>query len=123
MTSTLHSFMQLLGTLVIFAAVIFLIFLTTKWMGGFQRARSNNRNLRLIESIGVGNNKFIAIVEAAGKYLVVSVGKDEIHLLCELDADALSISEEEVSKPAGTSFSEMLAQMRKSLPGRKSDKE
>jgi flagellar protein FliO/FliZ len=58
-------------------------------MGGMQKTRGSNKNLRIIETIGVGNNKFISIVEVGTVYLVVSVGKEEVHLLTEISKDDL----------------------------------
>lgn len=73
-----------LGALFIFAVVLAATYLTTRWMGGMQRGRQNNKNLHVIETISVGNNKMISIVEAGSVYLVVSVGKEEVHLLAQL---------------------------------------
>ena len=59
-------------------------------MGGFQKAHSNNKNLHIIETIHVGNNKIVEIVQAGTKYLVIAVGKDEVHLLTELSEAELT---------------------------------
>ena len=80
LTGSLESFIQLLGALFIFAVVLAATYLTTRWMGGMQRGRQNNKNLHVIETISVGNNKMISIVEAGSVYLVVSVGKEEVYL-------------------------------------------
>ena len=63
LTGSLESFIQLLGALFIFAVVLAATYLTTRWMGGMQRGRQNNKNLHVIETISVGNNKMISIVE------------------------------------------------------------
>jgi flagellar protein FliO/FliZ len=89
MSSSWESFIQLLGALVIFAFVLVITYLASRWMGGMQKTRGSNKNLRIIETIGVGNNKFISIVEVGTVYLVVSVGKDEVHLLTEISKDDL----------------------------------
>ena len=64
LSSSFHSLVQLIGALIIFAFVLGITYLTTRWMGGFQKSRSNNKNLHIIETINVGNNKYISIVEA-----------------------------------------------------------
>jgi flagellar protein FliO/FliZ len=89
MSSSWESFIQLLGALVIFAFVLVITYLATRWMGGLQKTHSSNKNLRIIETIGVGNNKYISIVEVGTVYLVVSVGKEEVHLLTEISKDDL----------------------------------
>ena len=68
LTGSLESFIQLLGALFIFAVVLAATYLTTRWMGGMQRGRQNNKNLHVIETISVGNNKMISIVEAGRDY-------------------------------------------------------
>ena len=82
--SSLESFLQLIGVLLIFVFVLLITYLTAKGMGGFQKAHSNHKNLQIIETIHVGNNKIVEIVQAGTKYLVIAVGKDEVHLLAEL---------------------------------------
>ena len=64
LSGAFDSFVQLIGALIIFAFVIGITYLTTRWMGGIQKGRNNNKNLHIIETIGVGNNKMISIVEA-----------------------------------------------------------
>ena len=74
--TSLDSFVQLITVLIIFVFVLILTYFTTRWMAGIQKGRSFNKNLRIIETISVGNNKIISIVEAGTKYIVVSIGKD-----------------------------------------------
>ena len=112
LTGSLESFIQLLGALFIFAIVLAATYLTTRWMGGMQRGRQNNKNLHVIETISVGNNKMISIVEVGSVYLVVSVGKEEVHLLAQLKRDQLKdfSFELEQSGKKQDSFAEILNQ-------------
>lgn len=116
--SSLESFLQLVGVLLIFVFVLLITYLTTRWMGGFQKAHSNNKNLHIIETISVGNNKFVEIVQAGTKYLVVAVGKDEVRLLAELsegelkEVPALNNS----STPSSESFQDILNKVREKFP-------
>jgi flagellar protein FliO/FliZ len=114
----LESFLQLIGTLLIFVFVLAITYLTTRWMGGYQKAHSNNRNLEIVETIRVGNNKMISIIAAGKKYLVVSVGKDEVHLLCELTEEELRELPEttEAVKSGQESFQEILGRMKEKIP-------
>ena len=90
LSSALGSFLQLIGVLIIFIVVLFITFYTTKWIGNYQKTNLVNKNLQIVESIRVGNNKFIAIVKAGKVYLVVAVGKDEVTLLTQLTEEQLS---------------------------------
>ena len=87
--TSLDSFVQLITVLIIFVFVLILTYFTPRWMAGIQKGRSFNRNLKIIETISVGNNKMISIVEAGTKYIVVSIGKDEVNFLTELKEDEL----------------------------------
>ena len=84
LSSALGSFIQLLGVLIIF------LFVLAKWIGNYQKTNFANKNLQIVESIRVGNNKFIAIVKAGEVYLVVAVGKDNVTLLTQLTEDQLN---------------------------------
>ena len=118
LSSSFHSLVQLIGALIIFAFVLGITYLTTRWMGGFQKSRSNNKNLHIIETINVGNNKYISIVEAGTVYLVVSVGKDEVHLLTQLTREQLKdFSFEHLGeKESQESFTEILEKLKDKLP-------
>lgn len=116
LAGSLKSFMELLGALVIFVFVLVIVYLTTKWMGGLQQAHCTNKNLRIVETIGVGNNKFISIVEAGTLYLVVSVGKDEVHLLARLTREQLKDFSFEQNKTQTDSFSDILNRLKDKLP-------
>ena len=112
-----ESFLQLLGALIIFVFVLVLVYLVTRWMGAIQKGRSNNKNLHIIETIGVGNNKMISIIEAGTVYLVVSIGKDEVHLLAQLSRDQLKdFSFEEEAKSSQESFSDVMKKLKEKLP-------
>lgn len=87
---SLDSFMKLISVLLIFVFVLVITYLTTYWMSGVQKKRTYNKNLKVIETISVGNNKFISIVEAGTAYLVVSIGKEDVNLLARLSKDELS---------------------------------
>ncbi len=118
LSSAIHSLVQLIGALIIFAFVLGVTYLTTRWMGGFQKSRSNNKNLHVIETISVGNNKYISIVEAGTVYLVVSVGKDEVHLLTRLTREQLKdfSFEHQEEKEKQESFAEILGKFKDKLP-------
>ena len=101
-SSTLNSVFDLLTVLFIFAVVIVLTFLTTRFIAGYQKGKSAGRNFEVLESCRVTSNKYLQIVRAGKKYLVIGIGKDEIHVLAEL-------SEEEITMPAGQAETGMLS--------------
>lgn len=118
LTSSIESFFKLIGVLIIFIFVLAITYFSTRWMSGYQKTHSVNKNLRVIESMRIMNNKYICIVEAGTKYLVVSVGKDEIHPLAELTEEQLKDFSVLEQKPdmMQESFQQILSKIKDKLP-------
>ncbi len=85
-----ESFFQLVGILLIFLFVLVLTYLVTKWIAGYQQGITLHRNIQVMETFRVNNNKFIQIIQVGKKYLVISVCKDTINVLTELTEDQLT---------------------------------
>lgn len=118
-TSGFSNFMQLLGVLLIFVFVLAITYFTTKWIAGYQKSRSFNKNLKVIETLRLTQNKYIQIVEAGEIYLVIGVGKDEITMLTTLTKEQLKdLDTYEVTKQkeAGENFQEILNRLKDHLP-------
>lgn len=118
-TSGFSNFMQLLGVLLIFVFVLAITYLTTKWIAGYQKSRSFNKNLKVIETLRLTQNKYIQIIEAGEVYLVIGVGKDEISMLTTLTKEQLKdLDTYEVTKQkeAGENFQEILNRLKDHLP-------
>ena len=90
LSSTFESAMQLIGALLVFAFVLVITYLTTKWVGGYQKMSMNGKNLQIIESLKIAPNKFLCLAKAGKVYLVIAVGKDEVTLLTQLTEEQLS---------------------------------
>ena len=75
-----------------------------------------SKNLQVIESLSAGNNKSICLLKAGTEYLVVAIGKDEIHPLATLKEEQLTdvtFLDERIENPVtGESFQEILGQLK-----------
>lgn len=117
--SSFQNFLQLMGTLLIFLLVLIVTWMVTRWIGGYQKTQMSNKNLKLLETIRVGNNKLISVVQAGGAYYVVAIGKDEIHLLGELDekqAAVFAAAGDMEDRYSQDSFQNLLEKVREKLP-------
>ena len=119
-SSGLASFFRLIGVLLVFLFVLAITYATTKWIAHYQQGIAANRNIQVIETFRVSNNKFIQIIKAGKKYLVISVCKDTINVLTELAEEELAYlpSQEEVGNQAAINgnFQEILENLKKKLP-------
>ncbi len=84
-----ESFFQLIGVLLIFLFVLAITYVTTKWIGQYQQGLMQNKNIQVVETFRVSNNKFIQIIQVGKKYLVISVCKDVVNILTELAEEEL----------------------------------
>lgn len=91
-TSIMDNTLQLFGLILMFCFVLAATYLTSKFIGRFKLGQLRNKNFKVIETYKVAPNKFLQLIKMGNKYVVVSIGKDEINFITEL-------SEEEVLLP------------------------
>ena len=116
LSASMESFLQLISALLIFALVLLLTYFTARWVGSYQKVRMKSKNLQVIESLAVGNNKSICLIKTGTEYLVVAIGKDEIHPLSTLTEEQLTdlsfLDEGIETAVSGESFQEILGQLK-----------
>ncbi len=90
MISTSQSFFQLIIVLICFVGVLALAYFTTRWLANYQKGRSYNKNLKIIETIKLSPDKYVQIVSCGkDRYLILGLSKNEVTLLGEMTADEL----------------------------------
>ena len=119
LTASMESFLQLISALIIFAFVLLITYFTTRWVGSYQKVRMKSRNLQVIESLPAGNNKSICLIKAGTEYIVVAIGKDEIHPITTLKEEQLTdvsfLNEGDNSAISGETFQEILGQLKEKM--------
>lgn len=95
-TTGTDGYLQFMTVLILFVFVLTITYLVTRWIANYQKGRAGLGNLEIIETCRVASNKYIQIVRAGEKYLVIAIGKDEVHMLSELSAIELDLKEGEV---------------------------
>lgn len=120
LSSSLKSFIELIGVVFVFIFVLVITYICTHWIAGYQKQQMKNGNLRIIETISAGNNKTICLVKAGTEYLVVGIGKEEIHSLAILTEEQLTDfrfqQETETSGKINESFQSVFDKMKEKLP-------
>ena len=112
MGDPVSSFAQFITVFLLFLAVLALTYFTTRYIAGYQKSRIKTGNMELIESLRISNNKYLQIVRAGNKYLVMAVCKDSVTFLVELKEDELIISQEEALNLDFKGFLEKAKQLR-----------
>lgn len=114
--SYINSVIDLITVLVIFLFVLALTYYVTRWIAGYQKTKTAQGNLAVMEAIRVSNHQSIQIVRAGtDKYLVVGVSKDEMTLLATLTEEELQKLPQpaERTSKVGESFSDILEEFKK----------
>ena len=116
LSTRLDSALQLISFLFLFALVLALCYFTTRWIANYQRVVNKNKNLRVIETLRLANNKYLQIVEVGTEYFVIGIGKDEIHNLGKISAEQLNEipkrQEEQACKNVTESFQDILKKIK-----------
>lgn len=108
----MDSAFQFLTVLLLFVFVLVITFLTTKWIAKVQRGQmTKGNNLEVLETLKITSDKYIQIVRAGNKYLVIAIGKNEINMLSEIDSEDLEFKDADVKKTA--SFTSVLEMFKK----------
>ena len=83
------STVQFISILLIFALVLFLTYMTTRWVANFQKEKNTGENVKILETTRISQNKYIQIVEIGDKCIAYAVCKDSVTLLAEINKDSL----------------------------------
>ena len=89
LTGSPGSYAQFITVLLIFVVVLGITAVVTKWMASYQKQQSRNENIEVIETTRIANNKYIQIIRAGEKYMVIAVCKDTVTMLGEIPEDTL----------------------------------
>ncbi len=88
----MDSIFRLITAFIVFAFVLFITVYTTRWVADYAKKQQYNKNIEVIETFKLTPNKHVAIVRTGGRYLVLGIGKDEIHPLAELSKEEIDLS-------------------------------
>ena len=103
------SFFQLIGVLLIFLFVLAITYVTTRWIGQYQQGMMQNKNIQVVETFRVSNNKFIQIIQ---------VGKNVVNILTELTEEDLvwMPSQEERGVKVNENFQQIFTKLKDKIP-------
>ena len=106
--STAQSLLELVGLIIIFIIVLVVCYYTTRFVAGRQLVHKKIGNFEVIETFPLSQNKYLQLVRMGNKYVVISVSKDSVSFITELEENEVC----EIPKNAyisGKSFKEVLS--------------
>ena len=81
--------LRFLSAIVVFILVLAVTYFVTRWIGKYQQGISGSRNITVLETFRVTQNKYLQVVKVGEIYMVIAVCKDSITMLTRLDKDEL----------------------------------
>ena len=106
--NSIQSLFELLGLIIIFVIVLVVCYYTTKFVAGRQLVQKKMGNFEIVETFAIAQNKYLQLVRMGNKYVVISIAKDTITYITELDENEVC----QIQKNAvvsGKSFKEILS--------------
>lgn len=85
------SFVQFITVLLLFIVVLFVTYGVTRWISGIQKTQMVGRNMEIVDTMRISSSKYLQIVRAGNKYLVIAVCKDTVTLLAEIPEESLTL--------------------------------
>lgn len=92
-TSSYDSPWQLVSLVLILVIILVAAYYTSRIIGGIKLGQMKKSNFQVIDSYRVTPNKTLQIVKIGNKYVVISIGKDNISYITELDESEVVIKE------------------------------
>lgn len=89
---------QFITVLLIFALVLAVTFVVTRWLGKYQKMQTGRGNIQIVETVRISPSAYVEILKIGKRYIAVAVAKESASFLCEL-------KEEELENLAGMSES------------------
>ena len=106
LTSTGENVVEFIVVLIIFVGVLVLTYYATRFIASYQKTHTYNKNIEVIETARLANNKYIQVIRVGKEdYFVVGVGKDEVAPIGQVKGEHLDLSKEDVMVPDVTKFS------------------
>ncbi|MCL2620113.1 MAG: flagellar biosynthetic protein FliO [Defluviitaleaceae bacterium] len=88
---------QLLTVVGALALVLFLAYFSIRLMGRARGGVRGQRNVKLVEAVGVGPQTNVQLVQAGDKFFLIGVSRNGVTLLGEVNGDSLIIEEKPLS--------------------------
>lgn len=97
----MQQFLDSLGLIVVFGSVIFLAYVTTKFVGKNAAQKMKGKNLEVVETLKLTVDKQLYIVRAGDKYIVLSSAGKNIQFVCDINLDEKTLEQEAATTEYG----------------------
>lgn len=93
-----RGWLEMIGLVFILIIILLAAYYTSKLVGKLTLSQLKNSNFQVIDTYRISPNKFLQIVKVANKYVVISVSKDNITMIAELEESEVFIREANIKE-------------------------
>ncbi len=105
----MDGYAQLITVLIIFAVVLAITALVTKYIARYQKAQNSGDNIEVLETRQITTGKYIQLVRIGETYAAIAVCKDTVTMLCQVPKD--QISTKDAAGGQGPNFRDLLSNL------------
>ena len=109
MSTTVQNIIELLSLIVIFVIVLVVCYFTTRFVAGRQVVQKRIGNFEVIETFPIAQNKYLQLIKMGTKYIVISVAKESITYITELNEEDVCQVQKNSTIISGKNFKEVLS--------------
>lgn len=106
------SFVQFVTVLLLFLVVLVITYGVTRWISGIQKTQMVGRNMEIVDTMRISSSKYLQIVRAGEKYLVIAVCKDTVTMLAEIPKESLELQDNSQMNGYYPGFREILEKIK-----------
>ena len=110
--NSMQSLFELLGLILIFVIVLVVCYYTTRFVAGRQLVQKKIGNFEVVETFAISQNKYLQLIRMGNKYVVISIAKDSIAYITELDENEVCQIQKNATL-SGKNFKEILSGLTK----------
>ena len=116
--SSTQNLLELLGLILVFVIVLVVCYFTTKFVASRQLVQKKIGNFEVVETFAIAQNKYLQLIRMGNKYVVISVAKDAVTFITELEESEVCQIQKSTFM-SGKNFKEVLSGLSKNAPEEK----
>lgn len=117
---TVNQIAESLTVLLIFAIVLAITYLVTRYIAGYQKSQMSQGNIKILETTRISQTKYLQLLQVGEVYMVIAVCKDSVTMLTTIDKEQLDFKE--MPEMERTDFKNILSQFISQMPGKQDKK-
>lgn len=79
--------LTVLGMLIVFAAVLFVAWLTTKLLGKKLSGSTKNKTMKIVETLQIGMDRCLYLIKVGNKFFLFNASRKSLEMVSEIEID------------------------------------